>query len=141
MAEMIANMSDARTKARILNRMRELEGQYRLDVTKYRPRRSDRQNRYYWPSFVSEFAKLLIETGQCDNMAEARQHGHEILKHKFLRREYVDPTTGEVIPYTESTTKLTTAEFNEYLDRCAAWLAELGVIVPESSSYHEREAA
>lgn len=127
MPEMIANMSDDALKARIINRIRQLEGRHRIDVTKYRPRRSDRQNRYYWPCIVKPFGDALREAGNDYTNHQA----HEILKHKFLRRENINMATGEVLAFTESTANLDTSEFNEYLDRCAAWLAGLGIEVPD----------
>lgn len=137
MPETIVNMSDAKMKSRVLNRMRLLRGKYRIEVTKYRPRRSDRQNRYYWPCFVAPFAEFLRDQGEHVTDEEA----HEILKHKFLRKTTIAPTTGEELEYVRpTTTTLTTSEFNEYLDRCAHWLADMfGIEIPDSTDYHERE--
>lgn len=135
MSEAILNFDDPKVRARVANRIREMRGRYRFNVVKYRPRRSDRQNRYYWPCFVHEFGELLRSAG--NEMTD--EQAHEILKHKFLRREAIDETTGEVMTYTESTTRLDTSEFNTYLDQCAAWLAELGVIVPDAAEYREKD--
>lgn len=137
MTEMTVDMSNAKQAAMFLNGLRRLRGVYRFEFVKFRPRRSDRQNRYYWPCFVKPFADFLRDQGETTTDDEA----HELLKYKFLRRSKVNPTTGEVIEYVASTTSLDTAEFNEYLDQCAAWLADMfGIIVPEPEAYHEKDS-
>lgn len=135
MGSAVLDMDDAKIRAKAINRLRDMRGRWRFDVVRYRPRRSDRQNRYYHPCIVSPFGELLREAGNDYTNEDA----HELLKHKFLRGEWINEKTGEVCTYTRSTTKLDTAEFNDYLDRCAAWLAELGVEVPDPSGYHERD--
>lgn len=138
MVQAVRDLSDEQAKARLINHVRTLRGRWRIDLTQYRPRRSDRQNRYYWPCLVQPFAAWLKEQGNEYTTDDA----HEILKHKFLRREHIDRRTGEVMTFTQSTAKLDTSEFNEYLDRCAAWLADFtGIEVPDPQPYHERESA
>ena len=136
MSEAILNMSDTAKKYAMLNRLRRLEGPYRITVVQYRPRRSDRQNRYYWPCFVGPFADFLRDQGQ----QVSDDHAHDLIKRKFLHRE-ATRDTGEVIgAYTESTTQLDTAEFNEFLDRVAYWLHDMfGIVVPDPDDYHEAE--
>ena len=134
MAEMIANMDDARLRSRIVNAIASKRGMWRIDVTRYRPRRSDRQNRFYWPCCVKPFGEFLREQGE----AVTDQDAHAILKHKFLRKTV--EAGGERVDITRSTTDLDTAEFNEYLDACAAWLADMfGFAMPDPADYHERD--
>ena len=130
-------MSDPKKSTEFLNHVRRLKGVYRFDIRKYRPRRTDRQNSFYWPCFVHPFGQFLREQGQPVTDDEA----HEILKHKFLKREVVDESTGEVMTFTGSTTKLDTKEFNEYLDNVAAWLHDFfGVVMPDPTDYHEQDS-
>ena len=118
MPQLIADMNDRQLRERIQRRLGELRGKYRIEVTKYRKRRSDRQNRFYWPCVVAPFGEFLREQGEDTTDLEA----HEMLKSKFLRKTMIHKTTGEALDYTRSTTELTTTEFNEYVERCAAWL-------------------
>ncbi len=137
MTERIIDMNNPRQRVTFINLLRELRGSYRITIVKHRPRRSDRQLRYYWPCFVHEFGKYLRGQGE----AYTDDQCHEMLKHKFLRQTFIDPH-GEACDYTRSTSDLTTTEFNEYLDACAAWLSDVfGIVVPEPSEYHEAVAA
>ena len=135
MAAAVLDMDNPRTRAAVINRVRELRGRWRFDVVRFRPRRSDRQNRYYHPCFVAPFGDLLREAGNDFTNEDA----HELLKHKFLRAEWLNEKTGELETFTRSTAKLDTREFNEYLDRCAAWLTELGIEIPDPADYREPE--
>lgn len=116
--------------------LRRLRGRHRISIVKHRRRRTDRQNRYYWPVFVKSFGDFLREQGE--NVTD--DQAHEMLKHKFLRQTWIDGRTGEALDYTRSTTALDVAEFNQYLDSVALWLADMfGIIVPSPDEYHEKE--
>ena len=131
---MIANLDDAKLRSKIVNSINSKRGMWRIAVTRYRPRRSDRQNRYYWPCFVQPLGEFLRDQGEpyTDNQA------HAILKQMFLRQTV--EINGERVDITRSTADLDTAEFNAYLDQCAAWLADsLGIIVPDPQDYYEPE--
>lgn len=137
MNERIVDMSNEKDKALFLNDLRRLQGIYRFEFVRFRPRRSDRQNRYFHPCVCDEFAKFLTDQGQPTTMLEAK----EIIKQKFLKRNRVDPNTGEVLEYVARTRDLDTAEFNELLDQSSAWLADMfGIIIPEPGAYHEKVA-
>ena len=132
--ELIIDMSNPREKQLILSKIRELEGMHRISVAKYHRRRTDRQNRYYWPCFVQPFAEFLRSQGEPISDDDA----HEVLKYQFLRRSVINKQNGMMGEYTQSTTKLTTVEFNTYLDQCATFLHEYaGIHVPDPTIYRE----
>lgn len=134
--ELTIDLSNPREKALILSKIRELQGVYRIDIKKYKKRRTDRQNRYYWPCFVQPFADFLRAQGEPTSDDDA----HEMLKMKFLRRS--KEVNGAIVEYTLSTTDLDTQEFNTYLDACAAWLHDyFGIQVPEPTIYREVDHA
>ena len=135
--ERVIDFDKPTERARVAAGVQKLRGRWRLMFVRFRPRRSDRQNRYYWPCFVDPYARLLTEyAGETILPDEA----HDDLKRRFLLRRVANRETGEVIIETaRSTTKLTTVEFNHYLDQCAAFLASIGIVVPEPSEYHERD--
>lgn len=91
-------------------------------------RRSNQANRYYWGVVVQELRKFLKEQGDWYTDEEV----HAILKYKHLRRSVVNKATGEVVSeITLSTSKLSTSDFAEYLDRCIVWLNDMfGIQVP-----------
>lgn len=132
------NFSNPEEKSRIAELVGTLEGRHRVTIIPWKQRRTDRQNRYYWPCFVVPFADYLRDQGEAVTDDEA----HAILKDMFLRVTVCDPKTGLAFERTRSTTELSTVEFNEYLDRVAAWLADtFHFKVPEPGEYREPHQA
>lgn len=133
--EHVVNLSEPKDKQLILSSLRALEGPHRITWCRHRRRRSDRQNRYYWPCFVQPFGDYLRGQGNThftDDMA------HAVLKEMFLRTTVIDRENGRELAYTRSTTELNTVEFNDYLDHVAQFLAEeCGFVVAEPSVYRE----
>ena len=86
-------------------------------IRKPKTKRSDVQNNYYWGVVIELLSKEL---------GYDQDEMHEILKYKFLKTK-----NGEM-EYVKSTTKLTTGEFEEYLDKIKRWSAEfLRVVIPD----------
>lgn len=138
MLEKIINFDEPLQRASIAREIQSLRGLQRVTICRAAPRRSDRQNRYYWPCFVGSLFDYCVAQG--DEIT--RDEVHELFKAKFLRRTIVNKSTGEIIGQAiASTTDLTTVEFNEYLDKCARFLSEMGIIVPEPDAYRESVAA
>lgn len=131
----VVNLDDQAQKSLLLDFIRKLGGRHRVEIVKYRPRRSDRQNRYYWPCFAEPFADWMSERyGESVNAEQA----HEMLKLKFARKSVVNVQTGEVESIPCGTSTMTTEEFNEYLDKLAAWLKDFcGIEVPTPDVYRE----
>ena len=129
MTERIIDFDDPQVRRRVLDGMAKLAGKWRLTLTRYRPRRSDRQNAYYWPVVVGDWHAWLVEQGH----QVTRHQAHEALKQMFLREQIVDETTGELISeYTRSTATLETDEFSAYVEQCRQFLAEFcGLDVPD----------
>ncbi len=107
----------------------------RVEICDYRERRTDRQNRLYWPSRVKPFAEWLGE--QYGTMPD-EDRAHQVFKDTFLRVPECNPNTGETMfdlqgnpmMRTRSTTELNTEEFTMYLEQCDQLLEELCGIVP-----------
>ncbi len=138
MIEKIINFDEPVQRMAIVREIQSLRGIQRVTVCRAARRRSDRQNRYYWPCFVGSLYDFCIAQG--DNIT--REEIHELFKFKFLCKRLINKSTGELMgPQISSTTELTTVEFNEYLDKCAQFLAEMGIVVPDPSEYHEKVAA
>jgi len=86
------------------------------------------QNGYYWHIVIQLF---------CDGWKEmygepiSIKKAHEILKNECNYLERVNLKTGEILKQPQSTASMTTVEFEEYLDRCRAWIMEwFGIEVP-----------
>ncbi len=126
--ERIINFEDHRQVAQLTAGLRQMKGRWRIDFTKYRKRRTDPQNRYYYGVIVKEFHRFLRDQGE----TYTRDRAHRILAAKFLREQETDPITGKPLVETvRSTADLNVEEFGEYIELCIAWLADFfGIVVP-----------
>ena len=142
--QFIIDLADPRNARVALDALRSFlfglhKGVVRIEVMEQRRRRSDRQNRFYWPCIVQPLADFLRAQADAPvNESEADDMAHNMLKAQFLAHTVYVGTRK--VRYVGSTTALSTAEFNDYLDRCIGWLLEIGVLreAPEPSVYHEK---
>ena len=89
-------------------------------------------NAFYWAAIISALRQYLAEQGE----EVSADYAHTILKTRCLGvREIVIKATGEVIQIPKSTAVLNTTEFSEFVQRCLAFLAELGIVVPELDTF------
>jgi hypothetical protein len=94
------------------------DGPYRIEVKPYKPSRSDRQNRYYWGVVV----RLLA-----DHCGYTDDEMHDALKWMFLR-----VSSGNKPDTVRSTKRLTTQEFEVYIETIKRWAAQdMGVYIPD----------
>jgi hypothetical protein len=94
-----------------------LEGQ-ECDATirKHKSQRSNNQNNYYF----GVVCKILG-----DYFGYTQEEMHDALKYKFLRKGAADLET------VTSTTKLNTAEFEDYLEKIRRWaVIDYNVVIP-----------
>jgi hypothetical protein len=84
--------------------------------------RSIQQNRLWWA--------IMAIVGK--EIGMRKEELHEVCKYKFLKREMVIPTTGEVVEYLESTTKLDKVEFGELIEKLTIWAGEMGITIPQA---------
>ncbi len=110
--------------------LRALKGPHRVEVKRYRPRRSDRSNRYYWVAIVHPFAEWMSEQyGEHFDDDDA----HQLLKRTHLTRRIKHPKTGKVVEVIGSSAALDTAAFTEYVDKCVKLLADYCGITVQSN--------
>jgi hypothetical protein len=113
---LIKNRQDAK------NLFAGLTGDYIITVEPASKVRSIQQNKYYWKCVVPLIRKGLFDKGWEDirtNMA-----AHNWLKETFLKDQVVNIITGETKSIEGSTRKLSTQEFNEYIERVIQFAAE-----------------
>jgi hypothetical protein len=83
-------------------------------IEKKRKKRSNNQNAYYFglviPMMKQGFYNSLGEHVGTDEI-------HTFLKNRFLFKEIVNEQNAEIIKMPQSTTELTTIQFEEYLDK------------------------
>lgn len=95
---------------------------YSVEIKPYKKIRSTRQNKLYW-SLLGIIAK---------DKGYDTEDLHLALKIRFLGTQE-KTIAGQVYTVPNSTTKLTTTQFCEYVDRVYALGAELGVKLPQPS--------
>jgi hypothetical protein len=69
----------------------------------------------------------------------SKEQTHEMLKYKFIKREFIT-SDGDILQIIGSTTELSTKEFNEYIESIQIWSAEyLNVNIPDPNEQTEIE--
>jgi hypothetical protein len=126
----ILNLSDPNVRAMLVKHVDSLRGLKRVDIIDYRPRRSDRQNRFLHGVIVAQFGEHLRTT--CDP-AITNEAAKEFLKRRYLTRPLINRITGEEIgSITAKTSELSTAEMCGFLDNCIRFLTqECGLTVQD----------
>lgn len=128
-------------KRQLWEYLKSLNGTNRVRITSARKgKRSGQQNRYYWGVIIKAFADYLYEDGTADSKLEAAEIAHEYLKRRFnsMAVSMINKETGEekIERLVKSTTKLSTKEFCDYVDRCRNWLKEtLGITTMDPGQY------
>lgn len=89
-------------------------------VQKKRYVRSIQQNRLWWL-----YMDILHK-----ELGYSKEEMHELCKFRFLKREKVIESTGEVMEYLESTTRLSRTQFAETIENLVQWAAEMNIILP-----------
>lgn len=108
------------------------DGSYWVKVIQKKGR-SLNQNAYYWSCVLEIVLAGLRGIGYRE--VRTKEDAHEICKEYFLKKKIVNEDTGEVLEIPGSTTKLTTAEFGEYIERIAQWAGEyLGCVIDPPST-------
>ena len=98
-------------------------------------KRSSPQNRYYWGAMLPIVKEGLKGVG----IDMSKEQTHEMLKYRFLKREFVT-SDGHILQSIGSTTELSTKEFNEYIESIQIWSAEyLNVNIPDPNEQIEIE--
>jgi hypothetical protein len=97
-----------------------------LTLREQKRRRSLNQNSYYWGVVIPAITEMFREHGNYVDGDDV----HEFLKLRVgkLAQIFVTPD-GEVQKGPGSTAKLSTMEFEVYLERVRAWAAEHGVVI------------
>jgi hypothetical protein len=99
-----------------------------IAIEKKKKKRSNPQNAYYFgvviPMMKQGFYNSLGEHVGTDEI-------HTFLKNRFLFKEIVNENNAEIIKMPQSTTELTTIQFEEYLDKIREFGLEfLNITIP-----------
>ncbi len=95
-----------------------------LSLKVWHKKRTNPQNSYYWGVVIELIKNYINHLGNNFDSDTI----HELLRSLFLKttKEIVNKESGEVtiIEYIQSTTKLSTIEFETYLESCKRYAAE-----------------
>jgi hypothetical protein len=99
-------------------------GTWEVVIREYKKSRSDRQNNMYWG-----WLKIIS-----DETGYTTEELHEYMKGNFWGYREAE-IFGEKRMIPKSTTKLSTKEFNEYLDKVTAFATSIGIKLPLGGGY------
>lgn len=126
---LLCDLDNDTQRRALLTEIGALRGQWRVELTAYRRRRTDAQNRYYWGVEVALFYAFL--RAQDYNITRP-EHAHQLIAAKFLTVDVYGPTGVPIAQRIRSTTELSTAEFTDYIERSRVWLQDFfGIVVPD----------
>jgi len=138
---LVLDMDSLHNKRRLMSKIGKLTGLWEFQMRPRKKNRSLNANAYYWAAFIPGWLEWLREaSGEPWITAE---QAHEALKKRVLgAKEIINKETGEIIDEAAPTTHdMDTAEFAEYLDRAAEFLASFcGIVVlPPEVFFEEKE--
>lgn len=131
------NMDDIEAKRRLMSKIGTLKGLYDVTLRPRKRTRSLNQNAYYFAALVTPWTEWLRE--QSGDPSITSEQAHIELKRAVLgTKEIVNKETGDVIELTRTSRNLDTAEFSEFIEGAARFLAEFaGIVVIPSELFFE----
>lgn len=109
-------------------RLAKIPGRYAISAEMAK-KRSTQQNAYYWGAIIPLVFEGLQHLGF--ETVQTKDDTHEVLKALFLKKDIPGPGGEVFVTVTDSTTRLSTVEFMEYMEKIAQWAAEyLGIVIP-----------
>ena len=132
-------MSDAAAKRELMIQIGRLTGLYEFYLKPRKRTRSLDQNAYYFAAVVTPFRDWLRENYGDSQIST--DEAHEMLKVKILGlTEKLLPNSQETITIFPRSKFMTVEEFSEYIEKCAAWLAEFtGIVCLSPELFYETE--
>ena len=85
------------------------DGKYTMTIKKHKKIRSELQNAYYWGYIIKTFS---------EKVKSSPEETHKFLGEEILSYTYHCEHSGDMRVRIKSTTKLTTKEFELYMERC-----------------------
>lgn len=124
----------------VASRIRELpRGQeVTVEIKKYFKKRSKNQNKYYWGVVVSLVYEGLRGAGYGDEILD-EEDAHDFIKTTFFKKVLYHELHDN-LEIVKSTTKFSTAEFEERLENVRRWAKEfLNIRIPLPNEQLEME--
>lgn len=98
-----------------------------IEIKVTKKKRSARQNAFYWGVVIPMVAGLFAHHGS----AASQEFVHRYLKGEVagMKKQVITPD-GEVTWDVDTSTKLSTAEWEDYIETIRAWAAVYGLQIP-----------
>lgn len=104
------------------------DGEYTVEIKKYKKQRSIDQNRYYWGCIVQLVYDGLRDAGY-DEIRNP-EDAHDMIKEMFFKKIIFSEQKGE-LAMVQSSTNFSTAEFEEKMQSIRQWAQEfLNINIP-----------
>lgn len=138
---LLVNLSDRAVKRELMSQIGRLSGLHEIYIKPVKRTRSLDANRFYFAAVVTPFRDWLREN-YGDNFITTEQ-AHEMLKVKILGlQEHQIEGTNETIKIIPRSKTLNTAEFDEYVEKCIAWLGEFcNILIAPCEEFYEHPPA
>jgi hypothetical protein len=99
----------------------------KIIISEYKNPRSSKQNRFYWGYVIPVITEMFR---QCGNSAGADEVHEYLKRHVGKLVDVIETPDGQKKFITKSSAKLTTEEWENYINEIRAWAAQFGVAVP-----------
>lgn len=103
-----------------------------VEVNKYYPKRSIQSNRYYWAVLNNLVERISEHTGY------TTEELHYTFKDMFLKKDFTNVITGEIKQGVQSTAKLNSKEFSDFVEKVIRFSAEkFGITILTPEEFYE----
>ena len=124
----IYNRAKFKSEVLKLRRKSDNETTVKITVERKKKTRSTMQNAYYWGVVIDIITEAISDA---HGEKVESEDVHALLKSMFNFAEIVNESTGEVVKIPLSTIDLSTAEFEDYLEKCRRFAYEFfGITIP-----------
>ena len=111
------------------------DGKYELSIAKYKKKRSDCQNAYYWSVVIPMVAKHLTNKLRKEGKIKPDETVSTDDTHYMMKKYFIGCKKVNLIDRVEeiplSTTTLSTLEFVEFTDRIKIHFSKDGLVIPD----------
>lgn len=137
---LVLDMDSLHNKRRLMAKIGSMSGLWEFQMRPRKKRRSLNANAYYWAAFIPGWLEWLREASG-EPWITAEQAHEALKKHVLGTKPIINKETGEVVDEVPPDTHtMDTAEFAQYLDRAAEFLASFcGILVTPSEMYFDQK--
>jgi len=104
-----------------------------ITLEPYKKKRSGAQNRYYWSVVIGTVRQFINDYGNDFSPDDVHEY---LMEHvggytQIVPMMYKGKATDKMLTRRKSSTKLTTKEWDEYMQKIYVWASERNIYIPE----------